>query len=32
MSLYSGLDVSNGNVGRKSTVNDDIDGDWDDDG
>ena len=31
-SLYSGLDVSNCIVGRKSTVNDDIDGDGDDDG
>ena len=31
-SLCSGLDASNGNVGRKSTVNDDIDGDGDDNG
>ena len=31
-SLYSGLDVSNCIVGRKSTVNDDINGDGDDDG
>ena len=31
-SLYSGLEISNGNVGRKSSVNDDIYGNGDDDG